>query len=139
MCGEGRLGSLRCLGAGAGGRFRAGLHQGGEAEAAGAEAEFGETEFLNHRVVNGHAHEDYVGAVFRKAEDGFTLFERQTPEPFEVPGDARRTQAGCLDTGAVECLEAGLHAPQDGGGAAYPDQLCASSWPCGSRRRRGGA
>jgi len=86
------------------------LHQGGEAEAAGAEAEFGEAEFLHDSVVNGHAHQDYVGAVFREAEDGFALFKRQTPKAFKVPGEARRTQTGRLDTGAVERVEASLHA-----------------------------
>ena len=122
-CGGGTGGGLRLLRAGTKGRFRRELHQGGEAQAASAEAKVAEAEGLHDRVVNGHAHEDYVGAVLRQAADGFALLEGQAPEPFKVPGNARRSEASRLDAGAVERFETCLHAPEDGGSAAYTDKL----------------
>ena len=57
----------------------------GEAQAAGADAQFGEAENLHDRLIDGHTHEDDVGTVFREAEDVLALVQRQTPEPLAVP------------------------------------------------------
>jgi hypothetical protein len=115
-------------------QFWGGLEQGGEAQAAGADAQFGEVEGLHNGLVYGYPREDDVGAVLRQANDLLALFERQTPEPFEVPGNPRGGQAGGLEPSPVERRELSLHAPEYARCAAHADQLRHVEAGCGVLR-----
>ena len=99
------------------------LHHGGEAEAAGADAEFGEVEFFQDGFVDDCAGEDDVGAVRGKTDDGLSVFEGKTPEALDVAVEAFESQAGGFDAIAVVGFEPRFDAGEDAGGAAGGDEL----------------
>ena len=99
------------------------VHHRREAQAARADAELFETEFLHHRLVNQDAGQNHVRAQFRQAGDFLALGQRQAPQMFPVGRDLFAAQNRAFDSFAVKAVQFFLDAREDARRAARADQL----------------